>query len=87
MNRRSEPLRYYCRSKNAKGRHAEVDAYRKAKGILNHDDRFEIVNIRLNKNSDLRISKPCAFCHDFLKAVGCRIVHYSTNEGFERIRL
>lgn len=87
MNRRTEPLRYYCKNKNAKGRHSEVDAYRKAKGILDHDNLFEIINIRLNKRDETRISKPCSFCHDFLKAVGCRMVYYSTNDGFKRLRL
>jgi tRNA(Arg) A34 adenosine deaminase TadA len=67
--------------------HAEVAAWRKAKGILNHRKPWDVVNIRLNKTGDLRQSKPCVCCMELLRTAGCRMVHYSTNTGFESITL
>jgi len=68
------------------GWHSEVNAYRKAKGIL-EDGSFEVINIRLNKLGELRLSKPCKCCHAFLKELGCSYVYFSTDVGFARLRL
>ena len=68
------------------GLHAEVNAYKKAKGIIK-EGSFEVINIRLNKTGELRLSKPCRCCHDFLKALGCTNVVFSTDVGFAKLRL
>ena len=68
---------YYDRSKV----HAEACAYKKAKGLLSNEP-FEIVNIRLSKSGDLRLSKPCICCVNFLTVVGATSVWFSTADGF-----
>jgi len=82
---RVPPLIHLGYSKTS-GWHSEVNAYRKARGIIK-DGSFEVINIRLNKAGELRLSKPCICCHAFLKALGCSNVVFSTNVGFARLRL
>jgi tRNA(Arg) A34 adenosine deaminase TadA len=67
--------------------HAETAAYQKAKGILSHSKTFECVNIRLNKLGELRLSKPCMCCHNFLSSLGCKIVYFSTEQGFAKLKI
>lgn len=66
--------------------HAEHDAYRKIKGLLNNSRTFDILNIRLNRQGKMRLSKPCSCCAIFLKFMGCKNVIFSTDCGFARIR-
>ena len=54
--------------------HSETDAYRKLKGILDHNRHFDCLNIRLNRQGQLRIAKPCNACLKFLFFVGCKKV-------------
>ena len=68
------------------GWHSEANAYRKAKGILDSSS-FEVINIRLNRQGDLRLSKPCKCCHSFLTELGCSAVWFSTELGFAKLRL
>lgn len=67
--------------------HSEVDVYSKTKGILDKSKHFEIVNIRLNKLGEVKLSKPCECCYKFLNFMGCRNIYFSTEAGFARIRL
>lgn len=67
--------------------HSETDAYRKARGILDHDKPFEVVNIRLNKRNKLRISKPCKCCYNFLQQLNCKAVYFSTEVGFAKVKM
>ena len=82
---RVPPLIHFGYS-NTSGWHSEVNAYRKAKGIIG-EGYFEVINIRLNKLGDLRISKPCKCCHAFLKELGCKDVWFSTDAGFAKLKL
>ena len=59
--------------------HSEVDAYRKAKGLMIKGTPFEIVNIRLTKDSRIRSSCPCKCCWNFLKNLGCKKMYFSTD--------
>jgi tRNA(Arg) A34 adenosine deaminase TadA len=80
---------YHDRVKNlqfAPKMHSELDAYRKAKGLLNKNKSFSAINIRLNKSRKLRISKPCSCCYGILKAFGCSGFYYSSNIGFLFVR-
>ena len=61
--------------------HAEILAYRKAKGLLNKQT-FEIINVRLNKKGELRLSKPCICCQEILSDLGCKRFWYSWEDGF-----
>jgi len=66
--------------------HSEVDAYFKARGIMDRNKPFEVINIRLNKTSHLKVSNPCKCCLAFLNHLGCKRIWYSTdNEIFLNI--
>jgi len=61
--------------------HAEANVFSKIVGILDRDAPFELINIRLNKSSEMKLSKPCKCCYQFLLTMGCSKVWYSCNEG------
>lgn len=68
--------------------HAEARMWDKGKGLIDKRKKFEVVNIRLNKQAQLRLSAPCLFCHSFLWELGCSKVYYSTTAGeFESLIL
>ena len=68
--------------------HSELDAYKKAKGILDRTKTFELINIRLDKRNGIKISKPCPCCFNFLKTIKCRKVYYTNDkQEFEEMRL
>jgi len=62
--------------------HSEIDAYRKAKGLLKGDS-FLLINIRLGRGGIIRNSKPCLYCQSLLKELGCKEVIYSTENNFQ----
>ncbi len=62
--------------------HAELAAFRKTRGLIDFRKPWEIVNIRLNKIGELRLSAPCSCCFGFLKELGCVRFHYSYDHGF-----
>lgn len=68
------------------GIHSEADAI----GNL-HDYNLcrhaTIVNVRLNNQRELRNSKPCDVCLSLIQKMGFKKIWYSTNTGFEFIRL
>lgn len=65
--------------------HAEFNAWKKAKGILNQNDSFECINIRLNKNGEMKMSAPCSCCKNFLLEMGCTSFHFTTESGWAKI--
>jgi len=65
--------------------HSEIHAYKKARGILDKKP-FGIINIRLNKRNELRISKPCSCCYQIMKELGCSEFYYSCDFGFLHTR-
>jgi len=85
MNRKGPPLEGFGYSQDFGKIHSENDVYRKAKGIIDYQKPFDILNIRLNKNGSLRMSKPCSCCSAFLDVVGCRNIYFSTNDGFAKV--
>lgn len=85
---------HYGYSKRARGwdnvefvtcEHSELSAYRKVKGILG--DRFELINVRLTVTDNLAMSAPCSCCCEWLKANGCRVIHFTTEAGWAKITL
>lgn len=60
--------------------HSEFAAWKRAKGILQHNKPFQCVNIRLNRQSELRLSAPCECCFAFLKSLACTQCYYTTDE-------
>jgi len=67
--------------------HSEYNAYRKARGILQPNNSFEVINIRLNRNGEMRQSMPCSCCYNFLSAVGCSSCYFSTKIGWDEIKM
>lgn len=61
--------------------HAEIEAYKKAKGLLGKKP-FEAINIRLTRSGECRMSKPCKCCHSILRELGCSKFWYSSEIGF-----
>lgn len=61
--------------------HSEVDAYFKARGIMDRSRSFDVVNIRLTKRGVVKVSNPCKCCTGFLKNLGCRRIYSTTNDG------
>ena len=66
-------------------RHAEYNAGIKAKGLLERDVKWDIVNIRLNGSGEMRNSYPCVCCMGFLTSIGCSKCYFSTDIGFAKI--
>ncbi|MDD4081819.1 MAG: hypothetical protein PHD05_00395 [Sphaerochaetaceae bacterium] len=58
--------------------HAEVDAIIKAKTDLK---RCSILVVRINRNGQLRLSKPCQYCQMYLDYIGIRKIYYTTNDA------
>jgi tRNA(Arg) A34 adenosine deaminase TadA len=62
-------------------RHAETEAWRRAKGVLDRMTPWEVVSIRINKQRQLRQSQPCPVCARFLTSEGCKRVWFSNSHG------
>jgi hypothetical protein len=75
-------LGYHKRINDVPKTHAEWDAYKKGKGLLDKSKPFECINIRLNKKGELKLSKPCCCCYDVLKELGCKKFYYSWDNGW-----
>jgi hypothetical protein len=69
--------------------HSENQAYKRAKGLLDKTDTFQVVNIRLNSKGEVKNSKPCQCCINFLNGLGCNSIWFSTTgtETFSKILL
>lgn len=65
--------------------HAEVNSYRKAKGLLNRNKDFEVVNIRLTRQGEMRIAAPCSCCYQFLKSLGASKAYFTTSAGWAKM--
>ena len=57
--------------------HAEVDAIIKAKRDLKN---MSILIIRVNKNNQLRYSRPCEHCRMYLEYVGIKKIYFINKE-------
>ena len=67
--------------------HSEVDAYSKARGIMDKRYSFDIINIRLGKKNQLLPSSPCKCCSAYLRHLGCKSIWFSTNiENFACVK-
>lgn len=63
--------------------HSELDAYRKVPKNL-RDKKLTLINVRMNAEGQLRMSKPCAVCAGWCVEVFDKI-YYTDNEGFKRL--
>ncbi len=81
------PPKHYGYASRIKGAipktHSEINAYKKARRILGKQS-FSIINVRLNRSRQMRLSKPCNCCHNIMVAMGCKKFYYSSEVGFLR---
>lgn len=87
-NRTGDPPVYfgYFKRSEAPKLHAELIAYRRARGILS-DGPFDMVNLLFNKQGDVKNAAPCDVCQSWLRAVGCRTVWFSHPAGWGKVIL
>lgn len=67
--------------------HSEAEAWQSGVALLNKQKPFQMVNIRLDKKNNLRLSKPCVCCSHFLKKLGCDRVYFSVDNSLDFMRL
>jgi hypothetical protein len=66
--------------------HAEIWAFKKARGIIDQNKSFQIINIRMNKQGQIKMSKPCKACYNLMTTFGCDRFWYSSEAGFLELR-
>ena len=86
MNREGKPPSFLGFDKHSK-LHAEVVAYRKARGLLDKLVPFQLINVRINRSGELRNSYPCPCCLGYLETLNCSEVWFSTNAGMAKMRI
>jgi tRNA(Arg) A34 adenosine deaminase TadA len=67
--------------------HSEVDAFKRAKRLLDASNHWYIINIRLNNLLQSMTSSPCSCCYNFLQFLGCTKVLFSVEEGFNKLKI
>ena len=83
-----EPPKYYgyhekFRDKQIVPRfHAEIDSYFNSRHLIDRRFPFDMINIRLNRQLKIRLSKPCEPCFNLLTDLGCRRFYYSSLIGW-----
>lgn len=65
--------------------HAEFDAYRKARGILDKNRPWEVLNVRSNRAGQIRNSAPCVCCLCYLRELGCSGIWFTTDLGVAKL--
>jgi hypothetical protein len=81
VNRAGNPINPIYNSKDFSKIHSESEMHRKSKHFYDNRMPFEVVNIRLGKDNQLKDSRPCICCNAFLSNIGCSRVYYSTMNG------
>lgn len=84
-NNSSPPPKHFGYEKRIQGAqaktHAELAAWKKARRIIGSGS-FQIINIRLNRSRELRMSMPCVCCNEIMREMGCTKFYYSSEIGF-----
>ena len=60
--------------------HSELAAVLKLRHPRDHS-RLKLVNLRIRKNGNLSLSKPCSGCSSLIKQLGFREVWYTNRDG------
>lgn len=73
------PYRNKCGDRYLAGVHSELNAILK----LKHRDynELEVLNLRLDKNNKISLSKPCHGCQHLLKQLNFKAIYYSNKIG------
>lgn len=67
--------------------HSEFEVLRKRKGWVSLG-KCAIINVRLSKNNETKVSAPCMVCKKLLRYNGIKTVYYTiTGNTFERLEL
>lgn len=66
--------------------HSELSAYKKARLLLNRGP-FDLINIRLTRQGEWKLSMPCETCAGWLESSGCRKVWFTTPSGWASLAL
>jgi tRNA(Arg) A34 adenosine deaminase TadA len=65
--------------------HSEYSAWKKARGVMDKNKSFEVLNLRFVASGKLKLSAPCPCCLNFLKEMGCSKIYFSTEAGFAKL--
>jgi deoxycytidylate deaminase len=61
--------------------HAEIACLNQIKQDINYKD-LELYIVRVKKNGEYGLARPCASCMPFIISKGIKKIYYSTNYGF-----
>ncbi len=80
INRRNNKNKFNLAEK---GSCSELQAVLKLKNQRNFVDwkKLSIVNLRINKDNNFCMSRPCSFCQSMLKYFNCRNVYFTNELG------
>lgn len=68
------------------GTHSELGVIQKCFHFLKHQVKeWGIINIRLNRNGELRLSAPCFVCRGWLNALGCSKIVFTVENGWSKM--
>lgn len=88
--RKTHPISYkYGKNKEAIYLHAETHAIKNALRTISLKEmkRATLYVARVDRNSEMAMSKPCEGCERCIKDYGIKHVIYTTNEGIEQDKL
>lgn len=94
VNNRDVPIPlYYGYQRREKGwgktfnvcEHAELNAWRKCRGLVVKN--FELINVRITDGKNLAMSCPCECCQEWLRENGCTSVYFTTGAAWAKISL
>lgn len=72
------------------GRHSETEAIKRVEAVVFQPEwrRFELVNIRINRQGKISLAAPCRNCMRVIENFGIKRVYFTTNTGqFGLIRI
>ena len=70
------------------GIHSELDCYIKIRWMDINYSKCVLINVRINRFGQIKMSKPCSCCLSLIKEIGINTVYYTTNEGdFYKLKL
>ena len=68
--------------------HSELDAYKKLRKIVPIGKvQWSLINVRLNRSGEMKNSRPCHVCQEWLSQVGCTEVYYTTEAGWSNMKM
>jgi len=66
--------------------HSELDAYLRVRWDIEDFSKYDLINVRINRFSKIKMSMPCHCCLPFVIKLGFRRIWYSDwNGNFRRL--